>query len=108
MKKIKFVPFGDNVLVQQIDNKGRLAVPENVREKERPSLGVVLELGPEFEDALAVEWGTIKKGDTVAFPVGMATEIRLAGVKLFVLCKRDLLGKLEEVEVEDAGTPAGK
>lgn len=100
MKKARFIPFGDNILVQRYDDgKGKLVVPENVKDKEKPSLGVVLEVGPLLRTNESVaEFGEIAAGDVVAFPSYGPHEIRIAGATLLIVARQDLLGKLTSVE----------
>jgi co-chaperonin GroES (HSP10) len=100
MGKARFIPFGENVLVQRYDDgKGQLVVPESVKEKEKPSLGRVLEVGPilETEESIA-EYGEVRPGDIVAFPSYGPHEIRIAGATLLIVDRKDLLGKLVTVE----------
>lgn len=103
MKKTRFIPFGGRALIQQYDDgKGTLVVPESVKAKEKPSLGIVLEVGPEFNDKGVVDgFGDVKPGDVVAFPIHGPMEIQIAGARLFIVERQDLLGKLVTMEVPD-------
>jgi chaperonin GroES len=95
------IPLRDRVVVKKIEDelktKSGLTLPDDV--KERPTKGVVLEVG----EGAVNDNGTLiplvtKKGDTVLYPKYAGHPIKVNNEEYLILEEKEILAKLVEAE----------
>ena len=91
---MKLKPLNDRVLVKRLESEektaGGLYIPDTAKEK--PSKGLVVEVGPgKTADNGSRVAMTVKKGDEVLFNKYAGTEIKLDGVDHLVMREEDIL-----------------
>lgn len=95
---MKLKPLNDRVLVKRLESEektaGGLYIPDTAKEK--PSKGLVVEVGPgkTADNGSRVEM-TVKKGDEVLFNKYAGTEIKLDGVDHLVMREDDILAIID-------------
>lgn len=92
----KVIPLGDRVLIkreQAEKTKGGILLPETAKEK--PKIGIVLEVGPgKLDDNGKRVAMSVKKGDRVLFSNYSGTEIKVNDEDEMILSEDDVLGIL--------------
>ena len=98
----KFKPLHDRVLVRRLESEARSAggiiIPDTAKEK--PSEGEVIAVG----SGARAENGTItpldvRVGDRILFGKWSGTEVKVDGEELLIMKESDILGVLEERQV---------
>lgn len=94
---ISIAPLGDRVVVKPADMQEEktlasgIIIPETV-DKERPSKGTVVAVGPgKYDDGVLVPM-TVKVGDTVLFSKYGYDEVKIDGTEYFILSESSILG----------------
>lgn len=92
-------PLGDRIVVKPEDKAGErqlasgIIIPETV-DKERPSKGTVVAVGPgKYDDGVLVPM-TVKVGDTVLFSKYGYDEVKIDGVEYYILSEGSVLAVL--------------
>jgi chaperonin GroES len=92
-------PLGDRVVVRPADTNEEkqlasgIIIPETV-DKERPSKGTVVAVGPgKYDDGVLVPM-TVKVGDTVLFSKYGFDEVKIDGVEYYILSEGSVLAVL--------------
>ena len=92
-------PLGDRVVVRPADKNEEkqlasgIIIPETV-DKERPSKGVVVAVGPgKYDDGVLVPM-TVKVGDTVLFSKYGFDEVKIEGTEYYILSESSVLAVL--------------
>ena len=92
----KVIPLGDRILIkreQAEKTKGGILLPDSAKEK--PKIGVVLEVGPGKVDESGKKIPmNVKKGDRVLFSNYSGTEIKVNDEDELILSEDDVLGIL--------------
>lgn len=89
-------PLGDRVLVeptQEEERVGSLYIPDTAKEK--PSIGVVVEVGEGSKDGDTVTPLTVKKGDKILYGKYAGTEVKDAGKEYLIVRESDILAVIE-------------
>lgn len=96
-KKVSIEPLGDRVVVrpqekgQETTSPSGIIIPESV-DKEQPMQGEVIAVGPGgFDDGARVPM-TVKEGDTVLFSKYGYEEVKVDGVKYYIISESNILG----------------
>ncbi|MFA6969075.1 MAG: co-chaperone GroES [Candidatus Paceibacterota bacterium] len=96
-KKLSLSPLGDRVVVQPAEKEGEkklasgIIIPETV-DKEKPSRGTVLAVGPgKFEDGARVPM-QVKVGDVVLFSKYGYDEVKIGEQEYYILSESNILG----------------
>jgi len=85
INEIGFVPVGDKILIEMIEEKTASGlVLVNARDK-KPSYGVVLAVGDDVPNKSL-------EGETVAFPDWVAQPIYVDRVKMFIMSYDEIFG----------------
>lgn len=94
-------PLSDRVVVKPLDKNEEkqlasgIIIPETV-DKERPSKGAVVAVGPgKYDDGQLVPM-TVKVGDTVLFSKYGYDEVKIDGVEYFILAESSVLAILND------------
>lgn len=98
---VEFSPSQNRLLIKKIEdaNKTKSGLQLSDDTKERPTKGLVLEVGPGKmnEDGVVLPM-TIKKGDTVLYPKYSGHPVKLNNEEYLVLDENEVLGTLKEIE----------
>lgn len=91
----EFIPTRDRLLVKKIEDdlrtKSGLQLSEDM--KERPTKGVVLEVGPgDMNDQGVILPMSIKKGDTILYPKYAGQPVKINKDEFLVLDEKEVLG----------------
>ncbi len=92
-------PLGDRILVQPADKAGEttlasgIIIPETV-DKERPSKGTVIAVGPGRYDDGDLLPMQVKVGDTILFSKYGFDEVKVNGVEYYILSEANVLAVL--------------
>jgi chaperonin GroES len=96
-KKLSLTPLGDRIVVLPGDKEGEkklasgIIIPETVN-KEKPSKGTVVAVGPgKYEDGKRIPL-QVKVGDTVLFSSYGYDEVKIEGVEYYILNESNVLG----------------
>jgi co-chaperonin GroES (HSP10) len=99
--KTRLTMFGEYALVMALsDTQSKtILIPDAVREREKPVMGKVVEVGPVFRtDATIQEFGSVKEGDVVVFPEYAGVKIKIGGMTGYMLSMRDIRGRIDDIE----------
>ncbi|HYE23396.1 MAG TPA: co-chaperone GroES [Candidatus Paceibacterota bacterium] len=98
-QNVPISPLGDRVVVRPADKSEEkqlasgIIIPETV-DKERPSKGVVVAVGPgKYDDGVLVPM-TVKIGDTVLFSKYGFDEVKIDGTEYYILSEGSVLATL--------------
>lgn len=98
-QQVPLAPLGDRVVVKVADKNEEkqlasgIIIPETV-DKERPSKGVVVAVGPgKYDDGSLVPM-TVKVGDTVLFSKYGYDEVKVDGTEYYILSESNVLAVL--------------
>lgn len=98
-QNVPISPLGDRVVVKPADKNEEkqlasgIIIPETV-DKERPSKGVVVAVGPgKYDDGVLVPM-TVSVGDTVLFSKYGYDEVKIDGVEYYILAESNVLATL--------------
>ena len=102
MLRTRVEPFDDRVLVIALSDTGAgvIAIPDKVREREKPVMGKVVEVGSEFLDGGSM-FGRIRKGDILIFPDYAGMKVKIDKLTGYILQYRDINAKLVDFEAPD-------
>jgi chaperonin GroES len=96
-KKFPLSPLGDRVVVRPSEKEGEkklasgIIIPETV-DKEKPSQGEVVAVGPgKFDDGNKIPM-QVQVGDTVLFSTYGYDEVKLGGEPYYILSESSILG----------------
>ena len=96
-KKLSLTPLGDRIVVQPSPKEGEkklasgIIIPETVN-KEKPTKGVVVAVGPgKYEDGKRVP-PQVKIGDVVLFSSYGYDEIKIEDTEYYILAESNVLG----------------
>lgn len=96
-KKVALTPLGDRVVVRPADKEGEkklasgIIIPETV-DKERPSKGIVVAVGPgKYEDGKHVPM-QVKVGNEVIFSRYGFDEVKIDGEEYYIISESNILG----------------
>ena len=82
----------DRVLLKREELKtGSIIVPETAKDRNAPSRGVILALGPTCEHD-----PPLKVGDRVIFGMHAGTTLRVDGIEYYVVAEADIIAVLEK------------
>ncbi len=94
-KKLALTPLGDRIVVQPAEKEEKklasgIIIPESA-DKEKPSKGKVVAVGPgKFEDGARTPM-TVKVGDTVLFSKYGYDEVKVEGEEYYILSESGVL-----------------
>lgn len=98
-KTVPVNPLGDRVVVRPADKNEEkqlasgILIPDTA-DKERPSKGEVVAVGPgKYDDGVLVPM-TVKVGDTVLFSKYGYDEVKVDGVEYYILSESSILATL--------------
>lgn len=102
--KVKLL--GDRVLIRRLEEENKTAsgiiIPDSA--KERPQMGIVVEIGTgKVLKNGKVQPLDVKKGDKVVFAKYSGSELKLKNEEHLILHEDDLLGVVEEGKSEETG-----
>lgn len=89
-------PLGDRVLIDPTEEEekvGSLYIPDTAKEK--PSIGVVTEIGEGGRDGDKIIPMTVKKGDKVLYGKYSGTEVKDQGKEYLIVRESDILAIIE-------------
>jgi chaperonin GroES len=99
-KKLALTPLGDRIVVKPAEKEGEkklasgIIIPETA-DKEKPSKGTVVAVGPgKFEDGARVPM-TVKTGDTVLFSKYGYDEVKVEGEEYYILSESSVLAVIK-------------
>jgi chaperonin GroES len=85
----KLRPLFDRVLLEREQLKaGSIIIPETARDRNAPSRGLVVAVGPTCT-------GAVKKGDRVLFGQHAGATLRVDGIETFVVAEEDIIAVVE-------------
>ena len=94
-KKLALTPLGDRIVVKPAEKEEKklpsgIIIPESA-DKEKPSKGKVVAVGPgKFDDGARVPM-TVKVGDTVLFSKYGYDEVKVEGEEYYILSESGVL-----------------
>ena len=94
MKKLKFRPLHDRVVVRRVDSEAKTAggiiLPDTAQEK--PSEGEIIAVGSGARDEVGkLVPLDVKSGDKVLFGKWSGTEIKINGEELLIMKESDIM-----------------
>ena len=98
-KKLSIKPLGDRVVIKPAENKGQEKLASGIilppTEKEQPSAGTVLAVGPgKYEDGKIVPM-QVKVGDEVIFGKYSHEEVKMSGETYYVIAESNILAVIK-------------
>ena len=100
-KKIPLVPLGDRIVVKPAEKEGEkklasgIIIPDSA-DKEKPSKGTVVAVGPgKFEDGKRTP-PQVKVGDSVLFSKYGYDEVKIAGEEYYILSESSVLAVISK------------
>lgn len=85
----KLRPLFDRVLLKREELKaGSIIIPENAKDRNAPSRGLVLACGPSCT-------GVVKPGDRVLFGQHAGATLRVDGIEVYVTAEEDLIAVVQ-------------
>ena len=84
-------PLGDRVLVQPLEEKGGIIIPDTAKEKPQEGTVVAVGTGKLDDNGKKIEFN-VKVGDEVLISKFGSTEIKINGENYLIMHEDDILG----------------